>query len=312
MIAALVKLSIRHRWLVVVSTFLLAIVGAILGRRLELDALPDITNNQVLVLTRAPGLTPEEIERQITRPIELAIGGLPGLEEHRSLSRYGISSVTVVFDDAVDPYRARQMVSERIGALVGSLPPGVGTPELGPVTGGLGEIFHFTLSSPSRSLAELYELGTTRVAPLLRVVPGVVEVNPWGGEQRTIEVVADPARLSQRHITLGALREALERSTGSAPGASLPLGKGQALLRAVARPKDPSALGHAIVSPLDAEGRAVRVSDVAELRVGALPRIGAATADGGGEVVYLMVQISTTPIFELFFRSAMEKQGAPS
>ena len=291
MIPALVKLSIRHRWFVVVSTLVLALAGVVFGRRLQLDALPDITNNQVLVLTRAPGLTPEEVERQITRPIELSIGGLPGLEEHRSLSRYGISSVTVVFDDAVDPYLARQMVSERIGAVASSLPPGVGTPELGPVTGGLGEIFHFTLSSPSRSLAELHELATIRVAPLLRVVPGVVEVNAWGGEQRTIEVVADPARLSQRQITLGALREALERSTGSAPGASLPLGKGQALLRGVARPKDPSALGHAIVSPLDEAGRAVRVSDVADLRVSGLPRIGAATADGGGEVVYLMVQM---------------------
>ncbi|MRG90979.1 efflux RND transporter permease subunit [Polyangium spumosum] len=291
MIEALVRLSIRRRVVVVALTFVLAIVGALLGRRIELDALPDITNNQVLVLTSAPGRTPEEVERLVTRPIELALGGLPGLEEHRSLSRYGISSVTVVFDDAVDPYLARQMVSERIGAVAGSLPPGVGAPELGPVTGGLGEIFHFTLSSPSRSLAELQELTTTRVAPLLRSVPGVVEVNAWGGERRTIEVVADPARLSQRQITLGALREALERSTGSAPGASLPLGRGQALLRAVSRPKDPSELGHAIVSPLDQEGRAVRVSDVAELRVGASPRIGAATADGRGEVVYVMVQM---------------------
>lgn len=291
MIAALVRLSIEHRFLVAALTLLLAIGGAFLGARLELDALPDITNNQVLVLTRAPGLTPEEVERQVTRPIELAIGGLPGLEEHRSLSRYGISSVTVVFADGVDEYRARQMVSERISTVVGGLPPGVDPPELGPVTGGLGEIFHFTLSSPSRTPAELYELVTTRVAPLLRAVPGVVEVNPWGGEQRTLEVIADPARLAQRHLTLGELREALERSTGSVAGASLPLGAGQVLLRGVARPKDPSELGHAIVSPLDEAGRAVRVADVAEVRVGGLPRIGAATADGRGEVVYVMVQM---------------------
>lgn len=291
MIAAIVRASIKYRWLVVVCTLALAIAGAIVGSRLKLDALPDITNNQVLVLTRAPGLTPEEVERRVTRPIELAIGGLPGLREHRSISRYGISSVTVVFDDSVDSYLARQMITERVGALGGSFPQGVDTPELGPVTGGLGEIFHFTLASPSRSRAELFELASTRVAPLLRSVPGVVEVNTWGGEQRTIEVVADPARLAQRHITLDALRTALERSTGSAPGASLPLGSGQALLRAVAQPKDPSALGHAIVSPLDESGRAVRVSDVADLHIGGLPRIGAATADGGGEIVYVMVQM---------------------
>ncbi|MBK9260003.1 MAG: efflux RND transporter permease subunit [Polyangiaceae bacterium] len=291
MIAALVQLSIRHRWLVVAVTLAFAIAGAVIGVRLKLDALPDITNNQVLVLTRAPGLTPEEVERRITRPIELAIGGLPGLDEHRSVSRYGISAVTVVFDDDVDPYLARQMVTERVGGLASTFPQGVEAPELGPVTGGLGEIFHFTLASPARSRAELFELASIRVAPLLRAVPGVVEVNTWGGEQRTIEVVADPARLAQRRITLDALRTALERSTGSAPGASLPLGTGQALLRAVAQPKDASELGHAIVSPLDESGRAVRVSDVADLRIGGVPRIGAATADGGGEVVYVMVQM---------------------
>jgi len=290
-IAALVQFSIRHRYWVVAVTLAFAIAGAIVGVRLKLDALPDITNNQVLVLTRAPGLTPEEVERRITRPIELAIGGLPDLEEHRSISRYGISAVTVVFDDDVDPYRARQMVSERVGGLASTFPQGVEAPELGPVTGGLGEIFHFTLASPSRSRAQLFELASTRVAPLLRAVPGVVEVNTWGGEQRTIEVVADPARLAQRRITLDALRTALERSTGSAPGASLPLGTGQALLRAVAQPKDASELGHAIVSPLDESGRAVRVSDVADLHMGGVPRIGAATADGGGEVVYVMVQM---------------------
>jgi cobalt-zinc-cadmium resistance protein CzcA len=290
-IAAIVRASIQYRWLVVACTLALALVGAFVGSRLKLDALPDITNNQVLVLTRAPGLTPEEVERRVTRPIELAIGGLPGLREHRSISRYGISSVTVVFEDAVDAYLARQMIAERVGSLGASFPQGVEAPELGPVTGGLGEIFHFTLASPSRSRAELFELASMRVAPLLRSVPGVVEVNTWGGEQRTIEVVADPARLAQRRITLDALRMALERSTGSAPGASLPLGSGQALLRAVAQPKDPSALGHAIVSPLDESGRAVRVSDVADLHIGGLPRIGAATADGGGEIVYVMVQM---------------------
>ncbi len=291
MIAALVQWSIRYRNLVVICTLALAIAGAIIGSRLELDALPDITNNQVLVLTRAPGLTPEEVERRVTRPIELAIGGLPGLHEHRSVSRYGISSVTIVFEDKVDTYLARQMVTERVGALLGSFPEGVEAPELGPITGGLGEIFHFMIASSSRSRAELFELASTRVAPLLRAVPGVVEVNTWGGEQRTIEVLADPARLAQRHMTLDALRTALERSTGSVPGASLPLGSGQALLRAVAQPKSPSELGHAIVSPIDESGRAVRVADVADVRIGGLPRIGVATADGGGEIVYVMVQM---------------------
>ena len=146
-----------------------ASVAAILGSRLQLDALPDITTNQVLVLTGAAGLTPEEVERQVTRPIELALGGLPGLVEHRSISRYGISSVTAVFEDDVDPYRARQMVSERIGSVSASLPAGVGPPELGPLSGGLGEVFHFTLESGSRTPAELLgsrQRGMPELSPL--------------------------------------------------------------------------------------------------------------------------------------------------
>ena len=290
MIARIVRGSIARRGWVIGLTVLFVIASVILGARLELDALPDITTNQVLVLTGAPGLTPEEVERQVTRPIELALGGLPGLVEHRSISRYGISSVTAVFEDDVDPYRARQMVSERIASAGGALPAGVGPPELGPLTGGLGEVFHFTLASRSRTPAELLELATLRVAPLLRAVPGVVEVNTWGGEQRTFEVVADPAKLAARGISFDQLRESVERSTGAVAGATVPAGRGQALLRGVARPKAPSELGHAIAARLPS-GEIVRLSDVAEIRTGARPRIGAATADGRGEVVYVMVQM---------------------
>ena len=290
MIAGLVRFAIARRAWVLALTAVLSIVAAVLGSRLQLDALPDITNNQVLVLTGAPGLTPEEVERQVTRPIELALGGLPGLVEHRSLSRYGISSVTAVFEDGVDPYRARQMVSERMGSVSASLPDGVGPAELGPLSGGLGEVFHFTLSSASRTPAELLELSTLRVAPLLRAVPGVVEVNTWGGEQRTFEVVADPARLAARGITFDQLRGAVERATGAVAGATVPAGSGQALLRGVARPASPSELGHAIAARLPS-GEIVRLADVAEIRTGARPRIGAATANGRGEVVYVMVQM---------------------
>ncbi|EYF08785.1 efflux RND transporter permease subunit [Chondromyces apiculatus] len=292
MIERLVRGAIAWRGWVLAVTVALAGLGLLMALRLKLDALPDITSNQVVVMSGAPGLTPEEVERQVTRPVELAMGGLPGLVEHRSISRYGISSVTAVFEDEVDPYLARQMVAERLASVAEDLPPGVGPPELGPVTGGLGEVFHFTLSSPSRTAAELYEIAVLRVAPLLRGLPGVVEVNTWGGERRTLEVVADPARLAQREIPLEALREALTRATGSASGASLPAGSGQALLRAVARPRDPSELAQAIVARGSGErGAPVRVADVAEVRVGALPRLGAATADGRGEVVYVMAQM---------------------
>jgi cobalt-zinc-cadmium resistance protein CzcA len=334
MIARLVAAAVRHRVMTVALTAALAVAAGLLAVRLKLDALPDVTNNQVLVLTRAPGLTPDEVERRVTRPIEVALGGLPGIVQHRSISRYGISSITVVFEDGVDPWRARQLVQERLSGLGGSLPAGVESPELGPATGGLGEIFHFTLRSSSRTASELYELATFRVAPLLRSVPGVVEVNTWGGRRRTLDVTADPVRLAARGLTLEELREALGRATGTAPGASLPAGTGQALLRVVALVASPSELGEVVIrSPrmqadtagstgrmgrhagsgrLEGPGSSggsggsggpggpdgpggpgglVRLADVAHIAWGSAPRIGAATAEGHGETVYVMAQM---------------------
>ncbi|HET9598668.1 MAG TPA: CusA/CzcA family heavy metal efflux RND transporter [Anaeromyxobacteraceae bacterium] len=290
MIGRVVAWSVEHRVLVATVTLLLAIAGVVVGAQLRFDALPDITNNQVLVLTRAPGLTPEEVERLVTRPLESALGGTPGLVEHRSVSRYGISSITAVFADSVEVYLARQMVKERLDGATAGFPPGVSAPELGPVTGGLGEIFHFTVSSPRRTAAELLELATLRAAPLLRGVPGVVEVNTWGGRQRTLDVRADPLRMAQRGLTLEDLRTALQDATGTAAGASLPAGSRQALVRAVALPRDASDLGHALVFRRG-DPAPVRLAEVADLSEGELPRIGAATANGRGETVYVMAQM---------------------
>ncbi|MBL0212902.1 MAG: efflux RND transporter permease subunit, partial [Myxococcales bacterium] len=135
MIDRLIAWSIERRWLVVIAWTLAVIGGVAAALNLKLDALPDLTSRQVQVLTRAPGLTPEEVELRVTRPLEVALGGLPGLDEHRSTSRYGLSAVTVVFDDDVDLYRARQLVAERLTTV--QLPSGVAPPELGPMTGGL-------------------------------------------------------------------------------------------------------------------------------------------------------------------------------
>lgn len=293
MIAAIVDWSVRRRTLVFGLTMAFLVVAAWGTSRLKLDALPDITTNQVMVLTRAPGLTPEEIERRVTRPIEAALGGMAGLQMHRSLSRYGISAITAVFDDDVDPYRARQVVQERINSVSGLLPAGVEAPELGPLSGGLGEIFHFTISSASRTPAELFEIANYRVSPLLRGAPGVTEVNTWGGQRRTLDVRADPIKLAQRGITLEMLKQALERATGSAPGAVVPAAGGaQALLRAVALPGGASELGQAMVVRGDGDtAPPVRVADIAEVEEGSVTRIGAATAHGRGETVYVMAQM---------------------
>ncbi len=289
MIEAIVRWSVLHRRLVVGAVFVAAIGGAVAGSQLRFDALPDVTGKQVIVLTKAQGLTPEEVERLVTRPIEMAVGGLPRSKGQRSISRYGLSSVTVLFDDDTNLLQARQLVQERLLGVVGSMPPGAGPPELGPLTGGLGEIYQFTVSSPARTTAELLELVRFRVAPLLRSVPGVVEVNSWGGERRTMDIVGDPVRMAQQRITLATLTDAARRATGYAAGATLEAGKSGVLLRGVAWPSRTEELAAGVVEVR--EGVPIRISNVAEVVVGARPRIGAATTDGQGETVYVMVQM---------------------
>lgn len=293
MIERLVQFSLSHRGFVVGLTLAAALGALIYGQGLELDALPDVTGNQVIVLTGAPGYTPQEVERLVTLPIETGLGGLPGLQEQRSLSRYGISSVTMVFDEDVDPYLARQLVQERLNSVAAGLPEDIDPPELGPLTGGLGEIFHFTLSSPARTPAELYELAVFEVSPVLRTVPGVVEVNTWGGKVRTLDVVVDSNRLAHYKLTLADVKEAVEGSVGSAAGASIRNGTRQTLLRGISRPNTPQALGQVVVMTdrVSGAGAPIRLADIAEIEAGALPRLGGATANGRGETVYVMVQM---------------------
>jgi cobalt-zinc-cadmium resistance protein CzcA len=301
LLGAIVGWSVRQRAWVLGGVFVFAIVALIVARELELDALPDVTGNQVVVLTQAPGLTPSEIERTVTRPIEVAVGGLAGLVEQRSLSRYGISSVTAVFEDDVDPWLARQQVAERI-SVIGSLPEGVERPELAPHTGGLGEVVQVAVRSRQRSPAALYELIHLQLAPALRATPGVVEVNIWGGARRTLDVVANPIALAQAGVSFDDLAAALRESTGAVAGAQLDAGPGQALLRAVHWPTRAAELGAVAVESqrptalvdshtTETHGQILRVSELAEVREGEAPRIGAATANGAGEVVYVMIQM---------------------
>jgi cobalt-zinc-cadmium resistance protein CzcA len=296
-IAHLARLAVEHRVGVVAVTLLAALAAVFVGAKLRFDALPDVTGTQVLVLTRAPGLTPEEVERQVTRPIELALGGVPDTETQRSLSRYGISAVTVVFERGTDLVRARQLVGERLAGVTGVLPPTAEPPELGPMSGGLGEIFQFVVRSPRRSASELLEIVNLEIAPTLRSVPGVVEVNPWGGARRTLDVVGDPVRMSARGVTLSDLRDASQRALGTAPGASLPAGASHVLLRGRSLPRRPEDLGAALlpIETTDVPGHDhvswARLSDVARIEEGEVPRIGVGTSNGGGEVVYVMCQM---------------------
>ncbi|MDC0716446.1 efflux RND transporter permease subunit [Nannocystis bainbridge] len=291
MIEALVQASVVHRRAVILITLVATLFAAIVATGLRFDALPDVTTNQVLVLTRAHGLTPEEVERLVTRPIEISLGGIPGMVKQRSVSRYGISSITAVFGDDVSPFLARQMVQERLALVGDRLPEDVESPELGPLSGGLGEIFHFTVRSPDRTPAELLELVELRLVPLLRAIEGVVEVNTWGGEKRTLDVVGRPEAMARWRVTLGQLEAAVVDATGTAAGASLADGTHQVLLRGVARPTTPQELGSALVRPAASGEPGLRLADVADVRWGSTPRIGAATSNGGGETVYVMVQM---------------------
>lgn len=283
MTTAIVRWSINHRGFMLSAWIVIFVVGSWISTSLKLDAMPDLTNNQVQILTRAPGLMPEEVERRVTRPLELGLGGLPGLVTHRSSSRYGLSAITAVFADDIDPYRVRQMVQERLARV--ALPVGVPPAELGPLSGGLGEIFQFTLSSENRTPTELLELVELRLGPELRRIPGIVEVNTWGGAKRTFEVVVDPVRLEQRGQTLEQVVDLLGRNVTSVAGASLETRDSQTLLRGAFLPRDPNALSSLMLDPN------VRLGDVASLNEGILPRLGAATRNGQGETVYVMLQM---------------------
>ncbi len=289
MIAWLVAASLRRPKVVLALVLAAAGAGVWAATMLELDALPDVTGNLVTVLTPAPGFSPVEVERLVTRPVEAALGGVPGVIEQRSLSRYGISSVVAVFDDAMDPFLARQLVQERLTGLGSELPAGAAAPSLGPYTGGLGEIFQFTLGSPVRTQAELYEIAELQVAPLLKTVRGVVEVNTWGGAVRTLDVIADATRLAGRGLTLSDVLAGLEGAVKTSPGASLLRGDAQSFLRTRALPDSAADLGDRIVSPPGASP--VRLSEVARIEEGQLTQLGTATQNGGGQTVYVMVQM---------------------
>lgn len=292
MIEALIARSVAARRAVLIATVIFAALGAAAITWMRFDALPDVTGQQVIVLTQAPGLTPEEVERLVTRPLETALGGMPHLTTTRSISRYGLSAITTVFEDGTDIARARQTVAERLSSAAGQLPPSAEAPELGPVTGGLGEIYQFTLSSPERTPAELLELAQRRVAPILRSAPGVVEVNTWGGARRTLDVVGDPVRMARYGVTLAELREAAARATGSVAGATVEAGPAHVLLRGMALPASAGELASAIVRvDPDDPSRVIRIGDVARVVDGTEPRIGAATEDAQGETVYVMVQM---------------------
>ncbi|HET9251499.1 MAG TPA: CusA/CzcA family heavy metal efflux RND transporter [Candidatus Eisenbacteria bacterium] len=281
MLDRVIRWSIRHRRAVIAGSAVLAVLGLFALARLPLDAFPDTTPVQVQINTVAPALAPLEIERQITAPVEQAISGLPGLHEVRSLSKFGLSQVTAIFEDDVDIYLARQVVAERVAGV--ELAPGIDRPALGPVATGLGEVFHYLVTGAGKSLAELRTVHDWIVKPQMRSVPGVAEVNTWGGDERQIQVVVDPAALEARGLTLAELIEALEQNNANAGGGTVEQAGQAYLVQGIGIVRAPGDVGAIVVAARG--GIPTRVADVARVVEGREIRRGAVTAAGKGEVV---------------------------
>ncbi|MEI6741404.1 MAG: efflux RND transporter permease subunit, partial [Gemmatimonadaceae bacterium] len=282
----LIHFALHRRGTIIGGVLLLVVAGLVALERLPFDAFPDLTGTRVEVITAAPGMPPEEIERLVTYPVESALMGLPGTEGVRSVSKFGLSLITVPFKDGTDVYFARQLVQQRLGDAKGALPAGV-EPGLGPVSTPMGELYQYVLSSDSLSITELKTLHDYTVRPRLRTVPGVSEVNSWGGLIERVDVTVDPVRLAARRLTLRDVHEALARNTLSFGGSYLEQGGERYTLRGLGRVETPAEVERVVVTARD--GAPVRVGDVATVRLGALPRYGVVTKDGGHEVVSGMV-----------------------
>ncbi len=281
MLTRILDWSLRHRLLVVLAWLAIAALGVASALRLPVDAFPDTTPVQVQVNTTAPALSPVEIERRITRPVEWSISGLPHLAEVRSVSKFGFSQVTVTFEDGTDIYLARQVVSERLQSI--ELDPGIDRPQLGPVATGLGEVFHYLVTGPGKSLAELRTAQNWIVKPQLRSVPGVAEVNTWGGDERQIHVVVDPLALQRYDLPLADLATALEDSNANVGGGTLDLAGESSLVQGIGIATRVADIEEMVV--VAREGVPIRVRDLARVVEGREIRRGAVTADGTGEVV---------------------------
>ncbi|HVY32013.1 MAG TPA: CusA/CzcA family heavy metal efflux RND transporter [Polyangiaceae bacterium] len=293
MIARLAEFVTTRPLLSIIGVVALIVVGLRSYLSLPIDAVPDLTNVQVQVLTSAPGLSPTEVERLVTQPVELSMTGVPHLARIRSISRAAVSAVTLVFDDDVELGTARELVAQRLSAARESIPPTAGRPALGPLTTSLGEIYHFTMTWPGHSLREIRTLLDWDVAYRLRSVPGVVEVNSWGGETRQVQVRLKEGALLANRLTPGEVESALLGAGQNVSGGFIERSEEGTFVRALGAYATREDVARQVVATRVAAGvaRPIFVEDVADVLDAAAPRFAAATADGHGETVYTMVQM---------------------
>ena len=290
MIGSLVNGALSQRLIVVVLSLILMAFGLNAARKLSLDAFPDVTNVQVQIATEAPGRSPEEVERFATVPIEIAMTGLPGLVELRSLNRAGLSLITLVFTDQTNVFFARQLVMERLIEIASRLPAGV-TPVLGPVSTGLGEVYQYTLERPddgdrALTVAEQTERRTVQdwvVRPLLRSIPGVAEINSQGGYEKQYQVLVQPDRLRYYDLTIQQVYQALATNNANSGGGVLPRDAEQYLIRGIGLAKGVDDIGMIVLKEF--KGTPVYIRDVADVTQGTAVRVGAVVKNGVTETV---------------------------
>jgi heavy metal efflux system protein len=283
-IDAILNFSVRQRMLVILATLVLLGFGILAVKQIPIDAFPDVTNVQVQVIATAGGMSPPEAEKLVTRPIEMQMGGLPRLTEIRSVSKIGIASITIVFEDGVNDYFARQLVSERLASARANLPEGVDL-ELGPISTGLGEVFQYILvgKDPKYDATELRTIQDYIVRPILRAVPGVTEVNSFGGLVKEYQVIARPERLTSFHISLQEIFDALAKNNANASGNFIEHASEQYIVRGLGLVKDVGDIENIIVVTRDQTP--IYVRDLADVKIGAELRQGAVTMNGKGEAV---------------------------
>jgi cobalt-zinc-cadmium resistance protein CzcA len=276
MLNRIIDLTLAHRWLVFMGIVALLLGGGYALYTIPVEAFPDLTNNQVVVVTDAPSLPPTEVEQLVTYPIERAMLGLPDKEEVRSLSKLGLSMVTIVFDDSVSMYFARQLVAERLQQISSTLPRGI-QPTLGLPATAFGELYQYTLTGPMSPM-ELKDLHEWVIKPQLRTLPGVSEINAWGGQTKQFQIVADPALLAQYSLTLHDVAERVEDNNANFGGGYIEHASEQYTLIGSGRATTPGDLGNIVLA--SSNGTPVLLRDVAQVRIGSAPPEGATLRNG--------------------------------
>ena len=284
MLKSIVEQSIKLKYVMALLLVVLLAAGLQGVRKLPIDAVPDLTTTQVSVLTDAPGLSPVEVERTVTFPMEMALNGTPRLAELRSMSRSGLSVVTAVFEDGSDLWLSRQIVLERVRSAEGDLPALAGTPQLSPASGGLGDIFRFVVRSDHHSPMQLRTLLDWEIAPKIRQVSGVVEVNSFGGDLKEYQVIVDRSRLHTQKLRLSEVADAIHNANSTVGGGYVERKSESLTLRGVGLFKNEEEIGNVVIRTAD-DGTPILVRHIGEVKVGSAIRYGVITRDGEGEAV---------------------------